>query len=135
MKHEKDLHWQSELKNCRTNFFLGIAGPPFCRGARGSLPPCPPPPPPLNGTVWLPLTIKAGLLSWTLSSSVCNRFGLWKYSPVHERRLWILFHMQIHLTVYILLLELPKTCPSLPYVSLSISISPAANGGFAVFKL
>ena len=42
MKHEKDLHWQSELKNCRTNYFLGIAGPPFCRGARGSLPPCPP---------------------------------------------------------------------------------------------
>ena len=42
MKHKKDLHWQSELKNCRTNFFLGIAGPPFCRGARGSLSPCPP---------------------------------------------------------------------------------------------
>ena len=42
MKHEKDLHWQSEWKNCRTNFFLGIAGPPFCRGARGSLPLCPP---------------------------------------------------------------------------------------------
>ena len=47
MKHEKDLHWQSELKNCRTNFFLGIAGPPFCRGAGVANPPCPPP---LNGT-------------------------------------------------------------------------------------
>ena len=32
--------------------FLGIAGPPLCRGARGSVPPYPPPPPllPLNGT-------------------------------------------------------------------------------------
>ena len=78
------------------------------------------------------LSKQLGLLSWTL---LCNRFGFWKYSPVHERRLWILFHMQIHLTAYILLLELPKTCPSLPYVSLSINISPAANGGFAVFTL
>eukprot|EP00731_Ephydatia_muelleri_P011311 Em0006g205a len=42
---------------------------------------------------------------------------------------------KIHLAVYILLLELPETCPSLPYVALSTTISPAANGGFAVFTL
>ena len=33
-------------------FFLGIAGPPLCRRARGSVPPYPPPPPPLNGTAY-----------------------------------------------------------------------------------
>ena len=29
----------------------------------------------------------------------------------------------------------PETCPSLPYVALSTTISPTANGGFAVFTL
>ena len=28
-----------------------------------------------------------------------------------------------------------ETCPSLPYVALSTTISPTANGGFAVFTV